>query len=140
MQQRARINKCDPIPEELLEGFVTEAKDTQQVTIKDLFKPNIILQRSLNMFFQWFSVTMVYYGLLFASTSLSGDPYLNFTLVLLAELPSVPMYLYLPQIFGRRNCLIVTQIMCSICCISGGLLIEVPSLSTLQIILVIVTS
>ena len=91
------------------------------------------------MFFQWFSVTMVYYGLLFASTSLSGDPYLSFTLAVLAELPTIPMYLKLPQMFGRRNCLIVTQFMCSICCISGGLLIEVPSLSTLQIILVIVT-
>ena len=29
--QRAKINKCAPIPEELLEGTVTEAKDTQQV-------------------------------------------------------------------------------------------------------------
>ena len=28
--QRAKINKCAPIPEELLEGTVTEAKDTQQ--------------------------------------------------------------------------------------------------------------
>ena len=29
--QRAKINKCAPIPEELLEGTVTEAKNTQQV-------------------------------------------------------------------------------------------------------------
>ena len=29
---------------------------------------------------QWFSVTMCYYGLAFASTSLSGDPYSNFFL------------------------------------------------------------
>ena len=28
--QRAKINKCAPIPKELLEGTVTEAKDTQQ--------------------------------------------------------------------------------------------------------------
>ena len=28
--QRAKINKCAPIPEELLEGTVTEAKDAQQ--------------------------------------------------------------------------------------------------------------
>ena len=45
------------------------------------------------MFLQWFSVTMVYYGLLFASTSLSGDPYVNFTLVVLAELPCMFIYL-----------------------------------------------
>ena len=41
------------------------------------------------MCFEWFSVTMGYYGLLFASTGLNGDPYLNFTLVVLAEWPSV---------------------------------------------------
>ena len=94
------------------------------------------MTRTLNMFFQWLSITMVYYGLLFASTSLSGDPYLNFSLVILAELPSNILYVYLPPIFGRRSCLISVQIICSICCIAGGLLIEVPSLSILQIILV----
>ena len=42
-----------------------------------LFAPKLILLRSLNMFFQWFCVTMVYYGLLFASTSLSGTVYIH---------------------------------------------------------------
>ena len=89
------------------------------------------------MYFQWFSVTMVYYGLLFASTSLSGDPYLNFSLVVLAELPSNILYIYLPQIFGSTcYCLIAMQMTCSICCIAGGLVIDVESLSTFNIILV----
>ena len=35
--QRAKINKCAPIPEELLEGTVTEAKDTQQVYMNYYF-------------------------------------------------------------------------------------------------------
>ena len=46
--------------------------DEKPPTILDLFKPRVILFRSLNMFLQWFSVTMGYYGLLFASTGLSG--------------------------------------------------------------------
>ena len=93
--------------------------------LNELFTPKLILLRSLNMFFQWFSVTMVYYGLLFASTSLSGNSYQNFTLVVLAELPSILMYLKLPHWFGRRNVLIASQIIMGICCIIGGLLTQV---------------
>ena len=65
----------------------------QKLTTMDLFRPVPMMLRTFNLFLQWFSVTMVYYGLLFASTSLSGDPYVNFTLVVLAELPSMFLYL-----------------------------------------------
>ena len=52
----------------------------KKMTVLDLFRPMKIGVRTLNMCFQWFSVTMCYYGLAFASTSLSGDPYSNFFL------------------------------------------------------------
>ena len=95
IQKRASINKKSPVPKELLEENETEVSNhsKKKSSLIDLFKPRMILDRSLNMFLQWFSVTMVYYGLLFASTSLSGDPYVNFTLVVLAELPSMFLYL-----------------------------------------------
>ena len=54
-----------------------------KITVLDLFRPMQIGVRTLNMCFQWFSVTMCYYGLAFASTSLSGDPYSNFFLRLI---------------------------------------------------------
>jgi OCT family organic cation transporter-like MFS transporter 4/5 len=102
-------------------------------SLLDLFRPRMILLRSLNMFFQWFSVTMGYYGLLFASTALAGDPYQNFLLVILAELPSIFVYLVFVDRFGRKPILITTQITSGICCISGGLLVGViqgdPSIS-----------
>ena len=56
-------------------------------TFLDLFYPKTILFRSLNMFYQWFSVTMCYYGLSYASTSLLGDPYTNFSLSVFIEIP-----------------------------------------------------
>jgi hypothetical protein len=34
----------------------------------DLFRVRVMAGRTLNMCMQWFSVTMVYYGLSFAST------------------------------------------------------------------------
>ena len=61
-------------------------------------------------------------------TLLLGNPYKNFTLVVLAELPSIFMYLKLPHWFGRKNILISSQIITGICCIIGGLLTQVKSL------------
>ena len=139
--RRASVNSVAPVPEELYEvtdrGLISHQKTP---TIMDLFKPKEVLFRSLNMFLQWFSVTMGYYGLLFASTGLGGggDPHKTFTLAVLAELPALFIYLKLPQLFGRKVILIACQLICGICCIIGGLLVGVPSLSTLQLILVMI--
>ena len=106
-----------------------------------LFKPKIILQRSLNMYFQWFSVTMVYYGLLLICI------YKSFWSILISihffssgpsrTFQAIFCIIYLPQIFWSTcYCLIAMQMTCSICCIAGGLVIDVESLSTFNIILV----
>merc|ERR1719273_1208712 len=63
--------------------FMKESKkkntkdEPKEVTVLDLFRPATILLRTLNLFFQWFSITLCYYGLSYASTSLSGDPHTN---------------------------------------------------------------
>ena len=43
----------------------------KKATVLDLFRPTKMAVRTINMCFQWFSVTMCYYGLSFASTSLA---------------------------------------------------------------------
>ena len=106
IQKRAIINKKAPVPVDILEGKLERYIETQtdsKPSFFDLFKTQTILERSLNMFLQWSCVTMVYYGLLFTSTSLSGDPYVNFTLVILAEFPGIFLYLKLPHIIGIVN-------------------------------------
>ena len=35
---------------------------TKKVTVLDLFRTKIILLRTLNLFFQWFGITLCYYG------------------------------------------------------------------------------
>ena len=111
IQNRAAMNGTGPVPHELLGGKFNETKSiqTKRSSVLDLFKPRQILLRSLIMYAQWGTVTMVYYGLLFVSTSLSGDPYLNFTLVVLAELPGIFIYLKAPDLIGRRNTLAICQ-------------------------------
>lgn len=62
-------------------------KQRESITILNLFYPKEILFRTLNMFFQWYSVTLCYYGLSFSSTSQLGDPYTNFCLSVFIEIP-----------------------------------------------------
>ena len=39
-----------------------KANNERRATVLDIFKPKIICFRTLNLFFQWFSVTLCYYG------------------------------------------------------------------------------
>ena len=57
--------------------------------LKDLFRPKLIGLRTLNMFYQWFAVTLVYYGLSYSSTDLAGDPYTNFCSSVAIEIPGL---------------------------------------------------
>ena len=62
------------------------------------------------MSFQWFSVTMCYYGLSFASTSLSGDAFSNFFLSVLVEIPGYIFCIIVMDCWGRRPILSFCQV------------------------------
>ncbi|XP_040573548.1 organic cation transporter protein [Lepeophtheirus salmonis] len=97
-------------------------KKTQGGSFMDMFTPVPMLLRSLNMFYQWFSVTLCYYGLSFASTSLSGDIYTNFALAVFIEIPAYIVCMFLMDCWGRRPILSIFQIMSGVSCIIAGLL------------------
>ena len=61
---------------------------------------------------QWFSVTMCYYGLGFASTSLSGNPYSNFFLSVLIEIPGYVFCILVMDCWGGRPILSFCQVCC----------------------------
>ncbi|XP_023325051.1 organic cation transporter protein [Eurytemora carolleeae] len=93
-------------------------KKTKKTTILDLFSTRVMLNRTLNMSFQWFSVTMCYYGLTSASTSsFAGDAYGNFFLSVLIEIPSYIFCIFLMDIWGRRPILSFCQIISGVSCI-----------------------
>lgn len=78
--------------------------------------------RTVNMCFQWFSVTMCYYGLTNASTSLSADPFGNFMLSVLIEIPGYLFCILFMDIWGRRPILSFCQIVSGVSCVIVGLL------------------
>lgn len=97
-----------------------------------------LLVRMLNICYQWFSTSMAYYGLVFASTSLSGDPYVNFTVSALMEIPGYVFTALVLDCWGRRPILVFLQTFPGLCCIAAGLMQGVPDLRVPQILLTLV--
>lgn len=109
---------------------------------------------------QWFSVTFVYYGLSFTSTSMAGDPFTNFCLTILVEIPGINirifnkiemlkyLLLFLGYLFavfvmdcwGRRPILAFCQVLPGLACVLSGLLVTYPELAPVQVRIPIVIS
>lgn len=139
----AATNKKDKPSEELFNEVAECLAKKRQVeqnlpTLRDLFKPRVICFRTFNMMFQWFSVTTAYFGIQFALTSFSGDPYLNFILGAVAELPSIFILYFGVDWLGRRLILSVFQLLAGAACIGAGLLQGYEDLAGLQTTLAMV--
>ena len=111
------------IPEPTIEEL-----QSSRPTFIDLFWPYSMLFRTLNLFLQWFSVTMTFYGLTFASATLqlAGNVYLNFTLNVLVEfIASLIAYLLVDKL-GRRPCMVGTQFVSGVCVLICGNMVNLP--------------
>ena len=58
--------------------------------------------RSIVTLINWFTNTLVYYGISFHMSDLAGDPYLNFFFSALVELFAISMSHYTLEKFGRK--------------------------------------
>ena len=100
----------------------------KKLTIADLFRPLPIMLRTFNLFLQWFSVTMTFYGLTFASATLelTGNVYMNFTLNVLVEfVASMTGWLLIDKL-GRRPFMIGTQLVSGICVLICASMVSIP--------------
>lgn len=117
---------------------IAHSDDNRNPTLLDLFQPRPIAFRSFNMFYQWFSVTLCYYGLSFASTSLAGSAYTNYILSVFIEIPGYIFCILVMDCWGRRPILSFCQVISGVSCIGAGLLFGVEGMGTLQVILSLV--
>jgi len=149
IRNAARVNGKE-VPEHLLKAAdlysanvdanKEKAASAKRATILDLFRPRKMAMRTINMCFQWFSATMCYYGLSFASTSLSGDAFSNYLLSVFIEIPGCIFCILVMDCWGRRPILTFCQIFSGVACIFCGLLqgTEDPALQFLQVSLSLV--
>ena len=92
-----------------------------------------MLLRTLNSFFQWFCVTGLFYTLAFASTSLSGDPFLNYTIAVFVDLPAIFIGFYTFDRAGRKWSLTICQFVGGVCCLITGFVVGNDDYLGLQI-------
>jgi len=114
---------------------IQDAKEPVKPSIIDLLRPTPILVRSLVMFFNWAVTNMCYYGLTSAASVLLDDIYLNYTLVILVEIPAHFVCVYLLDRWGRRPLLGVCQLLAGTTCIAAGLLSKYP---TVQVVFALI--
>ncbi|KAK2715486.1 organic cation transporter protein-like isoform X3 [Artemia franciscana] len=105
LEKSLKVNKMEAeVKEGEMETLFTAPKETQSYGLLDLLKTPRMRLRTINMCFNWFSNSLVYYGLLLnTDTLLSGNPYLMLALVASADLPSYIFSPYLVDRFGRRS-------------------------------------
>ena len=61
----------------------------------DLFRPLKICTRTITMFYNWLVATLCYYGLTMTASNLSENLFLDYTLIILIEVPAMTSLYFL---------------------------------------------
>jgi len=87
-----------------------------------LIKTPEMRKRTLNVFYSWLIVAMVYYGLSFNSKNLSANRYISSFISGFVEVPAVVVILPALSKFGRRLCYCGSFVGGGVCCLIVALI------------------
>ncbi|KAJ3665869.1 hypothetical protein Zmor_001334 [Zophobas morio] len=90
--------------------------DTESVNVMDLFKTRQMRKKTLLLFVIWFSVYLVYYGLVLNLGNIGGDLYINSVLSGAVEIPAVALSIVILLKGGRRWPLGLTMMLSGVAC------------------------
>ncbi|KAK3878474.1 hypothetical protein Pcinc_016892 [Petrolisthes cinctipes] len=104
LEKAAKVNKKE-VSEQVMQEAL-EVKDGKKEEAKgnflDLFRYPNLRSNTLNLFFNWFVNSGVYYGLSLNTGNLGGSAYLNFVISGAVELPAHVLTFLLLDRIGRR--------------------------------------
>jgi len=117
----AKWNKVEvPTQQDLLAFQKEDTEEIKRETILVALKSPVFLFRMMIIFYSWMVVTMVYYGISMKASSLSGNIYLNFTIMSLAEIPGyIASYIGMNYL-GRRITMTSSLITGGLACLAMG--------------------
>ncbi|CAL1299081.1 unnamed protein product [Larinioides sclopetarius] len=84
--------------------------------VLQLFKPGL-WKNTLIVFFLWGVNAFVYYGISFNTNEFAGDPFINFAVCAVIEIPSYIVTYFVIQSQGRRNPLAISLVAAGISCL-----------------------
>ncbi|XP_042369470.1 solute carrier family 22 member 13-like, partial [Plectropomus leopardus] len=102
IRRAARVNRRT-VPEDLLDKLEIEGK-VESRNMLDIFRISYLRKRTLIMGYNWFSTSLVYYGLSLNVGSFGLNIYLTQFIFGAVEIPAALSGLALIQHFGRRIC------------------------------------
>lgn len=123
IQKAAKVNQVNITNTDLetvLEGDIPTDKKTdddipkKQASLLDIFKNPNLRRKAFFIFFDWFVVSGVYYGLSWNTNNLGGNPYFNFLVAGAVEFPAYTFLIFTLDIWGRRLLLCGTMILAGI--------------------------
>ncbi|XP_071835101.1 organic anion transporter 3-like [Apostichopus japonicus] len=125
MQKCAKFNGVKDFPSPALklanrnlEETEGDSKDKKKGgSITQLFKPPTLVA-TLIISWLWITYALVYFGFALTTGTLAGDPYLNFFLSSLVELPARILPLFIIERFGRLIPLISILLSAGVCMIA----------------------
>ncbi|KAJ6221775.1 hypothetical protein RDWZM_000320 [Blomia tropicalis] len=88
----------------------------QKYSYLDLFRSFTLARITLTIYFVWYANSLVYYGLSLNTNALAGNPFINFFLMGVIEIPAYVASIYLVKYYGNRSILIATCIGAGIGC------------------------
>ncbi|XP_070561760.1 organic cation transporter protein-like [Ptychodera flava] len=92
------------------------ARSAEKHSLADLFKTTKLRNVTLIICVNGFAMTMCYFGLSIFSTSLAGDPYVNFFLSGVVEVPSILVCAYIINRWGRTRPIAIFNIVSGVSC------------------------
>ncbi|XP_071528745.1 organic cation transporter protein-like [Panulirus ornatus] len=104
LMKAAKVNKKEVSEDMMLKALVgpKAGKDAGRGNFFDLFRYPNLRRKTLNIFFNWFVNSGVYYGLSLNTGNLGGNAYLNFVISGAVELPAHALTILLLDRVGRR--------------------------------------
>lgn len=104
LETAAKANKKEVSEEMILQALEMSkaSKDGGKGNYFDLFRYPNLRRKTLNLYFNWFVNSGVYYGLSLNTGNLGGNDYINFIISGAVELPAHAITIYLLDRVGRR--------------------------------------
>ncbi|XP_044757941.1 solute carrier family 22 member 13-like isoform X2 [Coccinella septempunctata] len=117
LQTAARVNRKD-LPPNIDKQLLAPDGDpeTESLGVLDLFKTAEMRKKSFLLYIIWFSVYLVYYGLVLNLENIGGDLYINSVLTGLVEVPALAVSIPILIKGGRRWPLALTMIFSGVAC------------------------
>lgn len=83
-----------------------------------MIRSRILRNRLFICSFWWITTTLIYYGLSINSVSLAGNPYSNYVLTALVEIPGYVLSALTLDRFGRKRSIISAFAVCGVTLLS----------------------